>query len=103
MGDPGLLDIQQAPERSRFEVRKKGRLIGWTTYTQSAAVIVFTHTEVDPRWEGMGIGGRLVRATLDHVRDEGLQVIATCPFVREWIARHPDYHDLLYRPGANPA
>ena len=45
-----------------------------------------------------GLGGRLVRETLDYVRSQGMHVLSTCPFVTDWINRHPDYQDLVYRP-----
>ena len=56
---------------------------------------VFTHTEVDPSFEGQGIGGRLVRGALDDVRRRGGRVVARCEFVRAWLNRHADYQDLL--------
>jgi uncharacterized protein len=33
----------------------------------------------------------LVRTTLDAVREEGLRVVAECPFVRSYVERHPEY------------
>ncbi len=49
---------------------------------------------VDDDAEGQGVGSDLVRTALDQVREEGLRVVAQCPFVKEWIRRHPDYADL---------
>ena len=57
--------------------------------------MTFTHTEVDPRFEGHGVGGRLVSQALDATREEGLAVIPVCPFVRAYIAGHPAYLDLV--------
>ncbi|MEU6943009.1 GNAT family N-acetyltransferase, partial [Streptomyces rubiginosohelvolus] len=39
----------------------------------------------------------LVRTALDEARAARLRVLATCPFFAAWIARHPDYQDLLYQ------
>ena len=39
-----------------------------------------------------------MRETLDYVRSQGMHVLSTCPFVTDWINRHPDYQDLVYRP-----
>ncbi len=86
------------PERRRFEVRRGRRVLGWAAYEQTAELLVFTHTEVQPRWEHHGIGSLLVRTTLDHARRIGVQVLPMCPFVRGWIERHPDYADLVYNP-----
>ena len=91
------------PERRRFEVRQGRRVLGWSAYDQTAEMIVFTHTEVSPRWERRGLGSLLVRTTLDHARAQDMQVLPVCPFVQGWIARHPEYADLVYQPPLQPA
>jgi uncharacterized protein len=89
---PEVVDV---PELSRFEIRLGEEVAGFTAYRRHPPFITFTHTEVDRRFEGQGLGGRLVSAALDATRAEGLSVIPLCPFVREYIARHPDYLDLV--------
>lgn len=64
-------------------------------YQREGDRIVFTHTQVPRAIEGRGVGSRLVRGGLDSARDQGLRVVPQCPFVRDYIARHPEYRDLL--------
>ena len=46
--------------------------------------------------EGRGVGGALARHALDEVAgDESLRVVPRCPFIKAWIARHPDYAALV--------
>jgi uncharacterized protein len=86
--EPTVLDV---PERSRFEIHLDGRLAGFAQYrTKDPTLIVFTHTEIDDAFEGRGLGSALVRTALDTARDRGLSVRPDCPFVRAYIARHPD-------------
>jgi uncharacterized protein len=100
------LVVQDAPERERYEATTGGEVAGFSRYERGEpdedgrgeAPFVFTHTEVDEAYEGQGVGGTLVRGALDDVRRRGAQVVPRCPFVRSWIARHPDYQDLV-RPG----
>ncbi len=83
-------------DRSRFEIRvEDGRLAGFTQYRESDGVRDFVHTVVEDDFEGQGIGSKLARAALDQTRADGLKVVATCPFTNGWIAKHPDYQDLL--------
>ncbi|TDB91359.1 GNAT family N-acetyltransferase [Actinomadura sp. 7K534] len=89
--------VVDAPERSRYEIVRDGAVLGFAAYQKAKDLIVFTHTEIDPEYEGQGLGGRLVRAALDDVRTQGLPVLPTCPFVQGWMAKHPDYADLDYR------
>ena len=64
-------------------------------YQLEGDTIVFTHTQVPRQMEGHGIGSRLIRGALDQVRDRGLRVVPQCPFVADFIQRHPEYRDLL--------
>ncbi|GJF06441.1 hypothetical protein PSD17_53880 [Pseudonocardia sp. D17] len=52
---------------------------------------MFTHTEVDDRFGGRGLGGVLARGALDAARARGLRVRPDCPFIRSWIEKHPEY------------
>ena len=52
------------------------------------------HTEVDPAAEGHGVGSRLAAGALDDIRSRGLSILVVCPFVREYVRRHPEYADL---------
>lgn len=97
----GDVEVTRNDDESRFEARVDGELAGFAAYVETAHVIVFTHTEVDPAFEGRGVGGALARGALDAVRAAGThQVKPSCPFIRAWIERHPDYQDLVHQPGA---
>ena len=89
------MSVRDNRDESRFEaVDESGELLAVSMYRRYDDRIVFTHTEVDDAAEGQGVGSELVRSALDSVREEGLRVVAQCPFVKEWIGRHPDYADL---------
>jgi uncharacterized protein len=83
------------PERSRFEIFLDERLAGFAEYRRAEGEIAFTHTEIDPAFEGHGLGGKLARAALDAARGEKLAVLPYCPFINGWIEKHPDYLDLV--------
>ena len=88
--------VQDNTARHRFEaVDDAGAVAGFAQYLRREDHIVFTHTEVDEAFEGQGVGSALARGALDAVRSEGLPVIAQCPFIKDFIERHPDYQDLL--------
>lgn len=81
---------------SRYEAHVDGELAGFAEYVLDGERIIFTHTEVEDRCEGEGIGSTLARFALDDVRARGgLRVVPRCPFIRAWIDRHPEYGDLV--------
>jgi predicted GNAT family acetyltransferase len=55
----------------------------------------FQHTQVAPELRGRGVANLLVKHALDDVRVRGERIIATCPFVKSFIAKHPEYQDLV--------
>jgi uncharacterized protein len=87
--------VADAPERKRFEVTVDGELAGFLVYRSKKGLLALIHTEVEDRFEGRGLGGRLARFALDRAREEGLAVLPFCPFVNAWIKRHPEYTDLV--------
>jgi predicted GNAT family acetyltransferase len=84
---------------SRFVLMRGDQEIGLTEYvTRDDGGIVFTHTEVDPSLQERGLGSTLVRAALDDLRvSTNVRIGATCPFVRRFLAEHPEYQDLTTR------
>jgi predicted GNAT family acetyltransferase len=88
--------VSNNSELGRYEAHLDGELAGFAEYHLRGSSIVFTHTEVDPAFEGKGIGGALVRQSLDQVRAAGeYDVVPVCPFYKSWIGKHPDYQDLV--------
>ncbi len=90
----GSTVVADAPERSRYEISVDGALAGFALYKLAPDRITFVHTEIDDAYSGHGLGGQLARAALDDVRARGLAVRPDCPFIKGWIAKHPDYADL---------
>jgi predicted GNAT family acetyltransferase len=64
-------------------------------YQLSGGVMRIYHTEVPQALEGRGIAGALVKAALAHARAEGLRIEPACSYVRAYMKRHPETHDLL--------
>ena len=90
------LEITLNEPEHRYEAHVDGELAGFAVFRMRGDRIVFTHTEVDDRFEGQGVGSKLARYALDDVRDRGsLRVVPQCPFIRSWIEKHPEYADLV--------
>jgi len=90
------VEVKDNPQESRYEIRTDGELAGFVTYALHEHYITFIHTEIEPAYEGEGLGSQLARAVLDDARRRGLPVVPMCPFVAEYIRRHPDdYLDLV--------
>ena len=78
----------------RFELDVDGKT-AVSYYKLAGGVITFTHTEVPQELSGQGIGSRLARGALESARAQNLKVVARCPFISAYIAKHPEFSDLL--------
>jgi hypothetical protein len=91
-------------QRHHYEVVHDGALAGFAAYRletfvgadqQPRDVIAFTHTEIDEPFAGLGLASTLIKHALEDSRSKGLAVLPYCPFVRGYIAKHPEYQDLV--------
>jgi predicted GNAT family acetyltransferase len=108
LGDDGWMNerpekltviVTEDPQRSGFiGTLEDGTYVGGAYYAVRGDIKVFNHTEVDPAYEGRGIGGQLAQAAMEGVRAAGGKLIPTCPFIVAYLDKHPQYDDLLARP-----
>lgn len=89
------IEVSDHPEANRYEVHVGGALAGFAEYNRGPGQISFTHTEIDEAYNGRGLAGMLARKSLDEARASGVSVLPFCPFYRGWIAKHPDYIELV--------
>ena len=92
------IEVTAPPEAKRFEARIDGKLAGFIQYEMRPDAVDLVHTQVLDEFEGKGVGSVLVRRVLDDIRSRDGKIIPTCPFVAEYIRRHPDYLNVVAPP-----
>lgn len=94
-----MLDITHNPTSQRFETTQDGVVchISYKTDSRQSAddTLIFDHTIVPDAVGGQGIGSALVKHALDYAQAEGKRVVPQCPFVGDYIQKHPEYKSLL--------
>lgn len=85
-------------DRHRYVLVIDGEVAGVAHYLPHAVQDVFTHTVVDERFEGQGLGSELVRAALKDVRGRGRRIVPVCPFVAAYLVKHHDWDDIVDQP-----
>lgn len=91
--------VRDNPAESRYELFVDGQLAGFAQYRADGKRITLYHTEVEPGYEGKGLGDELARVALGEVRRRGLVLVPLCPFIAAYIRRHPDDFLDLVAPG----
>jgi predicted GNAT family acetyltransferase len=78
----------------RFEWTEQGQ-VSFSDYYRRGDAYVLPHVEAPVALRGSGAAGRLMQATADHARAQGLKLIPTCSYAVLWFRRHPDQTDVL--------
>lgn len=87
--------VRDNPESRTYEALVDDKVVGTLIYEPEGRRLVLTHAIVEPSYRDHGVATEMVRDALDDVRSRGLTVTVYCSFVREFIAGHPEYADLV--------
>jgi predicted GNAT family acetyltransferase len=77
----------------RFEI--EGQPSAFLQYATGPGRIRLIHTEVPAALRERGFASELAKGALDYARDHRLRVEVSCPFVRSYLERHPEYQPLV--------
>ena len=94
-GPQPTVTIKENTVEDRFELYVNGMPAGILGYEKTDENYALTHTEIDPEFEGQGMGSKLITLALENIRQQGLGVLPYCPFVQSFIIRHTEYLDLV--------
>jgi uncharacterized protein len=95
--DGRSLELARNDAGKRYTGSVEGRVAAKAEFIPTGQLVIFTHMETDPSFEGQGVASQLVRWALDDVRARGMHVVAVCPFVKAYIGKHSDeYGDLVF-------
>ena len=92
------LEIEHEEEDGRgafFEAKQGFRLAQMTYSRASEHLVIIDHTEVDDRLRGLGVGRKLLDATVAWARETGTKIIATCPYAIAQFDRDASIRDVL--------
>lgn len=82
----------------KFTMHVDGELVAHLDYTQDDHSISITSTYSDPQHRGKGYAGDLVAWMADQVEsNDTRRIVAVCPYVANWFARHGERGNLLTR------
>jgi predicted GNAT family acetyltransferase len=80
----------------RIEIERDG-YVAFLEYTLGGDVLALIHTEVPKEVRHLGLASALAERALNWAREKGYKVDVICPFVREYIDKHPEYADLVMK------
>ena len=82
------ISIFKNDELKRFEIYSNAELAGFADFKIENQMISYTHTEIDPRFGGQGLGSQLIKEALDEALEQNLEVAPYCSFVSAYIKKN---------------
>ncbi|WP_114792710.1 GNAT family N-acetyltransferase [Niabella yanshanensis] len=76
--------------------RENGKRAGMMTYSIAGeALIIVDHTEVEPDFNGKGVGQQMLYKIVDMAREKQIKIIPLCPFAAAMFKRTDNIKDVL--------
>ena len=80
--------VTRNDEQSQYEIRVGDALAGFAEFRLDEDDIRFTHTEVDPAFQGTGVAGQLAEKALRHATARGETIVPLCPYIARYLRTH---------------
>ncbi|GAA0907018.1 GNAT family N-acetyltransferase [Pseudonocardia zijingensis] len=90
-----VLDVINDAERGRWIATLGADAIAELSYRFVGGRVVLLTTWVEPAARHNRVATELIARVLDEIRESGKKITIICPVVGEFIARHPEYLDLI--------
>jgi predicted GNAT family acetyltransferase len=82
-------------EKGSFVLKTDSENAGEITYVWiDDNNIIIDHTGIRSKYEGQGLGKKLVDAVVEMAREKKLKIIPLCPFAKALFARSSKYNDV---------
>lgn len=86
----------QRNDKGAFKVFDGEAVAGVLEYEiTTSEVLTALHTEVNPAYEGKGLGSMLFNALIDFVKEKELKIRPLCPFVKARLNKDASLHYLI--------
>ncbi|GAA4480750.1 GNAT family N-acetyltransferase [Microbacterium panaciterrae] len=73
---------------SRYEITSNSVVAGFAEIERRPGLILFTHTEVNPAFQGQGIASKLAAEALADAVATGDTIVPYCPYINKYLRTH---------------
>jgi len=93
------IEHSETNNKGQFSAIEEDKLAGIMTYSRvNEHKIIIDHTEVNPGFEGKGVGKKLVICAVAYARDNRQEILPLCPFAKSVFEKIESIRDVLYKP-----
>ena len=88
------MNVVENADQNRFELALDGGT-ALVAYRRDGERLLLVHTEVPQQFGGQGIGSKLAKGVFELLRASGRKAVVRCEFLQGWLAKHPEYNDVV--------
>lgn len=82
--------------KGAFVAQDQDKKAGEMTYSKAGeSLIIIDHTEVNPEFNGKGVGKQMVLAAVAYARENKIKVLPLCPFAKAAFNKDTSIQDVL--------
>ncbi len=75
------VELKEGESKGEFVAYDNGAVAGKMTYSNAGSkTFIIDHTEVNPEFNGKGVGKEMVMTAVNYARQNGKKIIPLCPF-----------------------
>lgn len=92
------MEIQHINNETKgfFKAVEDEQEAGKMTYSRAGEKkFIIDHTEVNPAFNGRGVGKKMVMAAVEYARENNLKIIPLCPFAKSVFDKVEEIRDVL--------
>lgn len=92
------MEINHRKEENKgaFIAKENDVKAGEMTYSKAGEdKFIIDHTEVNPEFNGKGVGKQMVLAAVEYARENGIKILPLCPFAKATFDKNKDIQDVL--------
>jgi predicted GNAT family acetyltransferase len=92
------MDIQiiESESKGMSLAKENDNQVGSMTYSIAGPeLIIIDHTEVDPAYNGKGVGKQMLYKIVEMARQKNIKIIPLCPFAASMFRKLEEIRDVL--------
>lgn len=89
------IDHNKSESRGTFTASEDGKNAGKMNYSRKGENIVIEHTEVNPEFQGKGVGKKLVQGAVDYARESKIKIVPQCSYAKKVMERSSEFKDVI--------
>ncbi|WP_350292638.1 GNAT family N-acetyltransferase [uncultured Croceitalea sp.] len=90
------IEIRERANKGFAIARENKKKAGLMSYSiPGSDFIIIDHTEVEPKYNGKGVGEKLLYKIVEMAREKNLKILPLCPFANTMFKKLDDIRDVL--------